>query len=322
MARSDAAFGVALMRLALALLSAALPSAQPAIASPAPPVLKGTIAEITWPQLEQAAEDGAVVLWAIGSIEEHGRHLPLATDVYIPQALVVKIQQKLAKAGRRSVILPPYYWGVNSVTDAFPGSLKIAPETMSALIRDVASSIGDAGFSRIFLITGHYDAAHNRAIAAGVKAANAQQKAQVVFVAPRSLVTRLELAPTHGDVLVAELPAAATDAPPDLHAGDDESSKMLAIAGPLVRRDAMKNAAPTQLDAADVAQWRRGGMHARRITPEGHLGAPASATATKGRAKIDSEAAAYSAAILSVLPTPLESEDNVKGDTSQKAEQE
>ncbi|MEQ1515193.1 MAG: creatininase family protein [Usitatibacteraceae bacterium] len=278
-----------------------LPSPPATITAPAPPILEGTIAEMTWPELEKAANEGAVVLWAIGAIEEHGRHLPLATDVYVPQTLVREIQRSLTKTGIKSVILPPNYWGVNAVTDAFPGSLKISPETMSALLNDVASSIGDAGFSNIFMITGHYDAAHNRAIVAGAKAANAAQKARVTFVAPRSLAARLAITPEKDGIVIADLPAPSSDTPIDLHAGEDETSKMLAIDSRLVAHDVMQRAVPTQLTPSDLAQWRRGGAGARQITPDGHLGAPAKATAAKGQNKLEAEATAYTAAILSSL---------------------
>ena len=45
-------------------------------------VFEGTVANMTWPAVEQAALRGAVMLVPIGVIEQHGPHLPLATDVY------------------------------------------------------------------------------------------------------------------------------------------------------------------------------------------------------------------------------------------------
>jgi creatinine amidohydrolase len=40
-----------------------------------------TMADMTFPELVQAAADRAVVLWGLGVIEQHGPHLPLGTDV-------------------------------------------------------------------------------------------------------------------------------------------------------------------------------------------------------------------------------------------------
>ena len=47
-------------------------------------IFKDTIADMTYPEVEQAVRDGAVALWALGVIEQHGPHLPLGTDVYVP----------------------------------------------------------------------------------------------------------------------------------------------------------------------------------------------------------------------------------------------
>ncbi len=57
--------------------------AAPACARPKS-IFTDTIADMTYVELETAARQGAIALWALGSIEEHGPHLPLATDVYIP----------------------------------------------------------------------------------------------------------------------------------------------------------------------------------------------------------------------------------------------
>src|SRR5688572_13614408 len=92
----------------------------PASAASAPSVFSGTMAEMTYKELEEATRNGAVALWALGSIEEHGPHLPLATDVYIPTAQLLPVQQRLAERKIESVIVPAYYWGVNQVTGSFP----------------------------------------------------------------------------------------------------------------------------------------------------------------------------------------------------------
>src|SRR5688500_11827351 len=76
--------------LALALL------ATPAHAAEAPSILKGTIGEATHEAFAAAVADGAVALWAIGAIEAHGPHLPLATDVYVPQAQLGRVRERLS----------------------------------------------------------------------------------------------------------------------------------------------------------------------------------------------------------------------------------
>ena len=108
------------------------------IVNPAPSaaqrdVLEGTIAELTWNELEDRARSGAVALWAIGAIEEHGPHLPLATDIYLPTIQLRLVRSILAGRGVKAEIVPPNFWGVNHVTGAFPGSIEIRPDTVTGI---------------------------------------------------------------------------------------------------------------------------------------------------------------------------------------------
>jgi creatinine amidohydrolase len=54
-----------------------------------------------------------------------------------------------------------------------------------------------------------------------------------------------------------------------------------------VRKDIAAKLPPTDLTAKDVEEWRRGQEHAKEITPQGYLGAPAGADASKGAARIE-----------------------------------
>src|SRR5437016_5744048 len=81
-----------------------------------------TMADMTYPEVVAAARKGAVVLWGLGVIEQHGPHLPLATDVYLPYALLRRSREILAKKNISSVLMPPFYYGVNFVTAAFPAT--------------------------------------------------------------------------------------------------------------------------------------------------------------------------------------------------------
>src|SRR5947207_2657461 len=100
-------------------------------------IFEGTLADMTYTELEEAIRRNAVALWALGVIEEHGPHLPLATDVYLPSATLRQVRQQLTAAGQPAVIVPPFYWGVNSVTADFVGSIAVRSEVVTELIIDV-----------------------------------------------------------------------------------------------------------------------------------------------------------------------------------------
>lgn len=275
----------------------ALCMAASASAASSPSVFAGTMAEMTHVELEEATRTGAVALWALGAIEEHGPHLPLATDVYIPSAQLLQVQRQLAARKISSVIVPAYYWGVNQVTGSFPGSIDIRPEVMTELMTDVFRSLSKAGFKQVFCITGHYDAAHSRAIVEAIKRANGASDIKAYYVVPEPLALRLGLKAEDAGFLLVDVPANAAPAHPDLHAGEAETSMLLSIAPEAVRKRIIPSLKPTDLTPKDVEVWRKGYDHAKRITPLGYLGDPARADAAAGSTRLAQQADAFADAI-------------------------
>ncbi|MEM3615123.1 MAG: creatininase family protein [Candidatus Methanomethylicia archaeon] len=60
--------------------------------------------DISWVEVKEALENGFdTVIVPIGSIEQHGPHLPLGTDTFISEVLAVRIAEKLSK----TLVTPP-----------------------------------------------------------------------------------------------------------------------------------------------------------------------------------------------------------------------
>lgn len=247
-----------------------------------PDIFAGTIAEMTWPEVEKAAQEGAVLLWALGVIEQHGPHLPTGTDVYVPQARLREVQRLLAAKGMRALIVPPYYWGVNHVSGSFPASYSVRPEVMVEVMSDVFSSIAKEKFRHVFCISGHGDALHNQAIYDGVKAGAARAGIDVSFVVSEALAKRMGLAAD--DRLLTLYPGPGGPPPKfmDVHAGSGETSAMMHSYTGLVRDDVRQTLKSTDFEMPDLLEWRKGLDDARRKTPLGYLGDPAAATAEAG----------------------------------------
>ena len=183
---------------------------------------------------------------------------------YVPTAQLRQAQQKLAAQKISSVIVPAYYWGVNNVTGAFPGSIHIRPEIMTELMTDVFRSLARAGFKEIFCITGHYDAAHGRALIEGVRRANQAGIIKAHFVVPKPLGIRLGLQPGETGFLLIEPSGGPAPTHPDLHAGEGETSAILAVAPDLVHKDIAAKLPSTDLTMKDVEEWRKGQERAKR----------------------------------------------------------
>lgn len=127
--------------------SVAPPSAlAPAAAAPL------ALERATWPELERALAGGRrTALVALGSVEQHGPHLPLATDRWIADALATRLAARLDDA----VALPALPFGCASEHLDFTGTLHVEPATLEAILRDLVASLRRHGFERAFLFTAH-----------------------------------------------------------------------------------------------------------------------------------------------------------------------
>jgi creatinine amidohydrolase len=106
----------------------------------------------TWPEAEARVAAGCrTALLGLGSIEQHGRHLPLGTDRWIAEALLQSLEEKLGDA----VALPAIPVGCASEHLDFAGTLHIEPATLEALLVDLLRSLSRHGFERAFLFTAH-----------------------------------------------------------------------------------------------------------------------------------------------------------------------
>lgn len=259
-------------------------------------VFHETMADMTYPEIERAAADGAAVLWALGVIEQHGPHLPLGTDVYIPSAVLRLARRALAARGIPCLIAPPFYWGVNHVTGTFAGSFVVRPETMLELLKDVFASLAKDGFRHVFCLSGHGDALHNRTLFEGVRRA---QGIDVRMIASEALARRLGLDPA--DARIALAPPVASPRPPgphlDIHAGEWETSILLEATPSIVQSEIVPQLASTKLGPPDLAAWRKGMDEAKRVTPKGYFGNPAAADAALGARLIELEAEAVAHAV-------------------------
>lgn len=260
-------------------------------------VFHETMADMTYPEVADAAARGAVVLWGLGVIEQHGPHLPLATDVYMPYALLRRVRQLLAARGVASVTMPPFYWGINHVTGKFPGSFEVRPEIMIELMVDLIKSLKKDGFGKLFCVSGHGDAMHNRTILDGVRRGAAEAPLDVYFVGAPSFIKRLGFDPADPNVLQTASEVEKKSKYMDVHAGEFETSTMWSLYPTLVRTEIMKTLKSTDLTLDDLMEWRKGPEQAMRKTPHGYLGDPAASDPSKGEAMLHAQAELVASAI-------------------------
>lgn len=106
---------------------------------------------MTWPDVEHEIENGpATVIVCFGSHEQHGPHLPLGTDAFFGD----RIGEGLAR--RFDAILAPVFRvGCSEHHMGFPGTITLTEETFQKLVIDTTRSLSRHGFKTIILIPTH-----------------------------------------------------------------------------------------------------------------------------------------------------------------------
>jgi len=111
--------------------------------------------EMTSPQVGEAARANALVLLPVGQTEEHGPHLPLGTDAMIARAVAARIERELE--GEMQVLVMDtvcYGYSVREVA-AWPGTVRVEPWTLGALLRNICESLHGMGFRKVAILNAH-----------------------------------------------------------------------------------------------------------------------------------------------------------------------
>src|SRR5919199_4399067 len=108
--------------------------------------------DLTWPEVKEAAAAGKVILIPIGSIEDHGPHLPLNTDNIIVESVCFEVARRVPDEILSLPVLP---LGFEHHHMDFPGSLTSSMEILLNYFADAAISVARHGFTHIMLVNGH-----------------------------------------------------------------------------------------------------------------------------------------------------------------------
>src|SRR5438128_2886414 len=107
---------------------------------------------LTWPEVRRAAEDERVALVPVATLEDHGPHLPIDTDLRITAEIC---RRAAAAAAEESVLLPPIPHGYSPHHMDFPGPITIEWDTFTRYLLDVGRSLARHGFTRMLYVNGH-----------------------------------------------------------------------------------------------------------------------------------------------------------------------
>jgi creatinine amidohydrolase len=177
------------------------------------------LAELTKDEFAAAMREGRWILLPFGTLEAHGPHLPISTDLLQAEHICVAVATRV-----HGLLAPPLPYGVCRTFRNFPGTISLTPTTLQAVVRDVITEYVRHGARKLALITGHAESAQMEAMREAVlPLVNADPALIVVTIGPYDFL----------DPVRREAGLVGADG----HAGSIETSGMLVVAEGLVRMD-------------------------------------------------------------------------------------
>ena len=107
------------------------------------------------PELKKLAEKNAVVMIPMGAVEQHGPHLPVATDTILAQWIAERAAKEMLDKGIPVVIAPAFVIANSMHHMHFSGSLSLTPGTFIQVLKEQCKAIAVQGFRKIAIINGH-----------------------------------------------------------------------------------------------------------------------------------------------------------------------
>ncbi len=241
------------------------------------------MAEVDWARLKAhelrvLADQNAVVILPVASIEQHGPHLPVMTDTRLGQEIAHRAARK-AYAKRPTVVTPVVWSGLSEHHMPFGGTLTLSHSTFRAVIRDLIEAIVRHGFRDILISNSH--------------GGN--------IIALQAILD--ELTPQFEAVLVSttyvteagkDLSQYLEDQPNIMHAGEGETSMMMVCEPDLVDASDLANLA-SPMEGKRFLEAGKGSYRWRpfaHVTANGLAGVPENSNPDKGEKMLEAGAEA------------------------------
>ncbi len=244
--------------------------------------------KLYWSELTTLEFDGldpedTIAVLPIAAIEQHGPHLPVATDSAIAEGMIGEVVKRLP-ADLAILILPTQSIGKSNEHVRSPGTITLSAETALRAWTEIGEAVHRAGLRKLVMVNSHGG------------------NVDLIGIVARELRVRLQmLVVTCSWRRFGIPPGLFTDqeAQVGIHAGDIETSLMLHFRPDLVRMDKAQNFAPATIDIAkQFAVLRPTGFSAfgwiaQDLHPSGAAGDASRATAEKGRATAEFQATEF-----------------------------
>ncbi|MCW5977315.1 MAG: creatininase family protein [Bryobacteraceae bacterium] len=106
----------------------------------------------TWPEMKEVIARQPVCVLPIGSVEDHGHHLPLDVDNFLITSICEEAARRIPD---ETLLLPPIPYGFEDHHMSFPGTVTVKAEHLEAFVLDITLSLAHHGFRKILIADGH-----------------------------------------------------------------------------------------------------------------------------------------------------------------------
>jgi creatinine amidohydrolase/Fe(II)-dependent formamide hydrolase-like protein len=223
-------------------------------------------AELTWPEVEARLKEMDVAILPVGSIEQHGPHLPLDTDAFDAEYLARRIADSCSDP--KPLVLPLLPYGVSYEHSEFKGTIGVNNDTLAVLVYEIGMNCARNGVNKLVIINGH---------GGNIPALN--YAAQMI-----TRDTKIFVCVDTGETSDVDIYRIA-ETQNDIHAGEIETSTSLAVRPHLVKMDKAAKRLPRfssrylDFTSKRKVSWY---VHTKKISQSGVIGDPTKASVEKG----------------------------------------
>ena len=176
--------------------------------------MSNNLADMTSPEAKEALARSRTVVLPIGSIEQHGPHLPNGTDTFAAELVAAEVADRLG-----AVLVPFCMYGVTPIHAGHPGSVTLRRETFEALLSDICVELIAFEVDTFILVNWH----EGNIASMNAVATDLQDRYGAHFIAAQACYTAQRIYSAEGGELT--------------HGGGIETLAMLAHDPELVKTD-------------------------------------------------------------------------------------
>lgn len=184
--------------------------------------------EMTWPEIKECADSGKIAIVPVGSVEDHGLHLPVITDNLIAESMCNEVGKRIPE---KVVVLPCSRFGFEAHHMDFPGSIDVHYTTLINLWTDIGKSLARHNFKKIIFVNGH--GSNTSALDLAARQINLETNSMAIVVSWWSLIRE-----EASKIRESEFPGGAC------HACELETSFVMHLRPDLVKMDLLTKEIP------------------------------------------------------------------------------